>query len=183
MIPIDVTRIMSPADIDQRRTMLDGVGSHDDQQHKHPTTMSTLPTLRTVLPSFFDDDAFALPGRLFNRPFFQDSELFPAVNIKDNTKSFDLELAVPGYKKEELKVNVEEGLLTISSEKKKESEEEGKGYTRREYSYASFKRSFRLPENADADNVKASYVDGVLKLSIPKTKALPEKHGREVRIA
>lgn len=145
--------------------------------------MSTLLSPRTLLPSFFDDDTFTFPTRLFDRPFFQKSEMMPAVNIKDNTKSFDLEVAVPGYKKEDLKVNVENGVLTISSEKKKESEEEKNGYTRREFSYSSFSRSFQLPQNADADNVKANYVDGVLKLSVPKTKALPEKKGKEVRIA
>jgi HSP20 family protein len=145
--------------------------------------MSNLLAPRTLFPSFFDDDTFTLPSRLLGRSFFQDNQLVPAVNIKDNTKTFDLELATPGYKKEDLKVNVEDGVLTISCEKKKESEEEKNGYTRREFNYASFKRSFQLPANADADNVKANFVDGVLKLSIPKTKALPEKKGKEVRIA
>ncbi|MBP7408624.1 MAG: Hsp20/alpha crystallin family protein [Flavobacteriales bacterium] len=144
--------------------------------------MSNLLAPRTLFPSFFDDDTF-LPSRLMGRAFFQDKESMPAVNIKDDTKSFELELAVPGYKKEDLKVNVEDGLLTISSEKQKESEEEKNGYTRREFSYSSFTRSFQLPQNADADNVKANFVDGVLKLSVPKTKSLPEKHGKEVRIA
>ena len=74
-------------------------------------------------------------------------------------------------------------MLTISSEKKKESEEDKNGYTRREFIYSSFQRSFQLPANTDADNVKANFVDGILKLSIPKTKALPEKNGKEVRIA
>lgn len=145
--------------------------------------MSTLLAPRTLFPSFFDDETFTLPSRLLGRSFLQDNELLPAVNVKDNTKSFDLELAVPGYKKEDLKVNVEDGVLTISSERKKESEEDKNGYTRREFSYSSFKRSFQLPANVDADHVKANYVDGVLKLSIPKTNALPEKHGKEVRIA
>lgn len=152
------------------------------------------PTKRsTLLPSLMDDDNFGFPSnfmdaewgfptRLFNTPFFRNANL-PAVNIKDNTKSFDLELAVPGFKKEELKVNVEGDLLTISSEKKDESEEDKNGYTRREFNYRSFQRSFQLPQNVDGDNVKASFVDGVLKLSIPKTKAWPEKKGKEVRIA
>ncbi|MFZ1688495.1 MAG: Hsp20/alpha crystallin family protein [Flavobacteriales bacterium] len=155
--------------------------------------MTTLTKRSTLLPSLMDDNTFGFPSnffdadwgfpsRAFNTPFFRTANL-PAVNIKDNTKSFDLELAVPGYKKDELKVNVEGGVLTISSEKHKESEEEKNGYTRREFSYRSFERSFALPENADGDNVKANFMDGVLKLSIPKTKALPEKKGKEVRIA
>jgi HSP20 family protein len=156
--------------------------------------MSTLLAPRTLFPSFFDDDNFNLPSRLmdadvwslparaFNTPFFRNAAL-PAVNIKDNPKSFDLELAVPGFKKEDLKVKVDGDVLTISSEKKKDSEEDKNGYTRREFSYSSFQRSFQLPANTDADNVKANFVDGILNLSIPKRKALPEKNGKEVRIA
>lgn len=155
--------------------------------------MTILTKRSTLLPSLMDDDNlgfptnfmeadWGFPTRLFNTPFFRNANL-PAVNIKDNAKSYDLELAVPGYKKDELKVNVQDGVLTISSEKQKESEEDKNGYTRREFSYRSFERSFQLPENVDADNVKASFTDGVLKLSIPKTKALPERKGKEVRIA
>ena len=155
--------------------------------------MTTLTKRSTLLPSLMDDDNlgfptnfmeadWGFPTRLFNTPFFRNANL-PAVNIKDNAKSYDLELAVPGYKKDELKVNVQDGVLTISSEKQKESEEDKNGYTRREFSYRSFERSFQLPETVDADNVKASFTDGVLKLSIPKTKALPERKGKEVRIA
>lgn len=161
---------------------------------KTQCTMSTLLAPSRLLPSLLDDDGFGfpttlldndlltLPSRLLAAPLFSNSAL-PAVNVKDNTKSFELELAVPGYKKDELKVNVADGMLTISSERKKESEEEKNGYTRREFSYSSFRRSFQLPENADGDKVAAHYVDGILKLSIPKTKALPEKKGKEVRIA
>ena len=145
--------------------------------------MSNLLAPRTLFPSFFDDDTFNIPSRLLGRSFIQDNASLPAVNIKDNTTSFDLELAVPGYKKEDLKVHMEDGVLTVSSEKKKESEEDKNGNTRREFSDSSFTRSFQLPQNADADNVKANFVDGVLKLSVPKTKALPEKKGKEVRIA
>ena len=104
------------------------------------------------------------------------------MNIKDNHKSFDLELAVPGYKKEDLKVNVKDNVLTISSEKKHESEEEKKGFTRREFSYSSFTRSFVLPDNVDPDSIKANYHDGLLKLTIAKTKELPEIKGKEIKI-
>lgn len=155
--------------------------------------MSTLLAPRTLLPSFFDDDTLDLPSPLldtrtwpipsvFNTPFVRNGAL-PAVNIKDTGKSFHVELAVPGYKKEDLKVNTDAGTLTVSAETKKESEEEKNGYTRREFSSRSFERSFQLPDHADGDNVKATYTDGVLKLTIPKTKALPEKHGKEVKIA
>jgi len=158
--------------------------------HQIPTTMSTLLAPFRTLPSLLDDDTFGFPdldnggwplANAFRTPFFRNAAL-PAVNIKDNTKSFDLEVALPGYTKKDLKVNVENAVLTISAEMKKENEEEKNGYTRREFTYRSFERAFQLPENADGDHVKADLTDGVLKISIPKTKALPEKKGKEVRI-
>jgi len=155
--------------------------------------MSTLITRRPLLSSFLDDDTLAFPeglltkegsgpvARFFDRAFFRDATL-PAVNIKENTGHFAIELAVPGFKKEDLKVNVKDGVLTISSEKKLESEEEKKGYTRKEFSYASFSRSFALPENTDAGSLKAKFADGVLKLELKKTVAVPASKGREIKI-
>jgi HSP20 family protein len=155
--------------------------------------MSTLiPSRKSLLSRFFDDDTFGfpegfldddrfLPSRWFERPFFRNAQ-WPAVNIKDNTDHFAIELAAPGYRKDDLKVNLRDGVLTISSEKKAESEEEKKGYTRREWSYASFSRSFVLPENADADSLKAKFDDGVLKLTLKKTKVEPESKVKEIRI-
>jgi HSP20 family protein len=155
--------------------------------------MSTLvPTRRSILSRFFDDDAFAfpqgfldderfLPSRLLDRPFFKEMQV-PAVNIKDNTDHFAIELAAPGYKKDDLKVTVKEGMLTIASEKKHESEEEKQGYTRKEFSYAAFTRSFVLPDNTDPDSLKANFTDGVLKLTLNKTKAVPESKAKEIKI-
>lgn len=135
--------------------------------------------------SFFDDERFLSPARMFNTPYFRskgEEMTIPAVNIKEHPKNFTVELAAPGFKKEDLKVNVEDGLLTISSEKKQESEEEKKGYSRKEFSYSSFSRSFSLPENADAESMKARFSDGVLKLTINKKKQLPKKNGRTIAI-
>lgn len=155
--------------------------------------MSTLvPSRKSLLSRFFDDDAFGFPegflgddrfkpSRIFDRPFFKAAEL-PAVNIKDNTDHFSIELAAPGYKKDDLKVQVKDGVLSISSEKKAESEQEEKGYTRKEWSYASFSRSFVLPEHTDADSLKAKFEDGVLKLTLKKTKAEPESKARQITI-
>ena len=155
--------------------------------------MSTLvPTRRSLLSRFFDDDAFGflegflddaglMPTRMLDRGFFKEMKM-PAVNIKDNADHFAIELAAPGYKKDDLKVTVKEGVLTIASEKKHESEEDKKGYTRKEFSYASFSRSFVLPENTDADSLKANFTDGVLKLTLNKTKAVPESKAKEIKI-
>ncbi len=175
--------------------MIMDVGGHsaDLRSDQNDQTMSTLaPNRRTLLSRFFDDDAFGwpegfledagmMPSRLLDRPFFKEMKM-PAVNIKDNTDHFAIELAAPGYKKDDLKVTVKDGLLTIASEKTRESEEEKKGYTRKEFSFASFSRSFVLPENTDADSLKANFADGVLKLTLNKTKALLENKAKEIKI-
>ncbi|UII75186.1 Hsp20/alpha crystallin family protein [Flagellimonas sp. HMM57] len=98
----------------------------------------------------------------------------PSVNIKDNTEAFELELAFPGFKKEDFKVEVDNDVLTISSEVKSENEEVKDNYTRKEFSFSSFKRAFTLPETVDGNKIDASYEDGILKLTLPKKEeALP----------
>ena len=103
----------------------------------------------------------------------------PAVNIKESKENFMLEMAVPGMKKEDFKINVEGDFITISSEKETEMKEEDKGYSKREYNYTAFSRSFTLPESANTDKINAKYTDGVLNLTIPKkeeaVKASPKK--------
>lgn len=99
----------------------------------------------------------------------------PAVNIKDNEKGFELELAVPGLKKDDFTVEVDNDVLTISSEIKSENEETKENYTRKEFSFSSFKRAFTLPETVDGSKIDAKYEDGILKLTLPKKQeALPK---------
>lgn len=99
----------------------------------------------------------------------------PAVNIKDNEKEFLLELAVPGRKRDDFNLEVDEHVLTISSEIKAENEVKENNYTRREFNYSSFKRAFTLPETVNEDNISANYEDGVLRISLPKKEeALPK---------
>jgi HSP20 family protein len=105
----------------------------------------------------------------------------PAVNISEDDKNYLVEVMAPGFKKEDFKVNVEDDALIISAEAKNETTEQNKRYSRREYSYNSFTRSFRLPENAKSDTVDATYKDGVLKLNIPKTNTEAKK-GKEIKI-
>ncbi|MBO0322010.1 Hsp20/alpha crystallin family protein [Muricauda sp. CAU 1633] len=99
----------------------------------------------------------------------------PAVNIKDNEENFELELAVPGVKKDDFTVEMDNDILTISSEVKSENEENRDNYTRKEFSYSSFKRAFTLPETVDGSKIDAKYEDGILKLTLPKRQeALPK---------
>jgi len=99
----------------------------------------------------------------------------PAVNIKDNEEDFELELAVPGVKKDDFTVEMDNDVLTISSEMKSENEETQDNYTRKEFSYSSFRRAFTLPDTVDGSKIDAKYEDGILKLTLPKKQeALPK---------
>jgi HSP20 family protein len=101
----------------------------------------------------------------------------PAVNIKETDTSFGIELAAPGKNKEDFNIEIDHNVLTISSEEKTEKEEksnEGK-YTRKEFSYASFRRAFTLPETVNTDSINATYENGVLQVALPKREeALPK---------
>ncbi len=108
---------------------------------------------------------------------------FPAVNIAENEKSYSIEVVAPGFRKEDFKLKVDDDVLTISAESKSEQKEteKEKEYTRREYSYNSFTRSFRLPDNVKDDSISAAYQDGVLKLELPKSK-MQVKATKEITI-
>jgi len=112
-------------------------------------------------------------GNIFPTDLFRRSQSnLPAVNISEDDKSFCVDIVAPGFKKEDFKVNVEDDMLTISAEAQSENSEEDKKkqYTRREYSYSSFTRSFKLPDNSTDDNISAEFNEGILKLTIPKSE-------------
>jgi len=111
----------------------------------------------------------------------QNNDDVPAVNIQEDEKQFLLELAVPGMKKDDFKIDLENQVLTISSEIKEETEETENSYTRREFVYNSFSRSFTLPKNIVSEKIKADYKDGILKISLPKNKET--KLSREIKVA
>ena len=99
----------------------------------------------------------------------------PAVNIKENDENFELELSVPGFEKDDFNIEVDDNVLTISSEVKSENETKEDTYTRREFSFSSFKRVFTLPETIDDGKINANYENGILRLSLPKKEeALPK---------
>ncbi len=104
----------------------------------------------------------------------------PAVNVTDNKDNYTVSLAAPGLKKEDFRIDVEGNMLTISSEKEERKEEKDEKYTRKEYNYSSFSRSFNLPDEVNKEKIDALYQDGVLKLILPKNeesrKASMAKH-------
>jgi len=137
---------------------------------------------------FWDDDDF-LNGGLINwdnSHFTNSDATLPAVNIKETDKSYEVEMAAPGMKKEDFKIELDNNLLTISSEKSEEFQDdrERDKYSRREFSYQSFQRSFTLPkEVVDEDKIEAHYREGVLQLSIPKKEKAKQKQPRKIEIA
>lgn len=92
----------------------------------------------------------------------------PAVNIRETDNSFSLEVAAPGFSKEDFSINIENDLLTISANTESKKEEGDKGYTRREFNYSAFSRSFTLPDSVNADTIKGSYANGILTVDLPK---------------
>lgn len=101
----------------------------------------------------------------------------PAVNIVEKEKEFTLEVIAPGLNKADFNVSVDKNLLTISYAKKEENEESKPNYIRKEYSYKSFSRTFTLTEELNSDGIEASYENGVLHVSIPKS----EERQKEVK--
>jgi HSP20 family protein len=159
-------------------------------RNQKPIVMTTLQKKEKSLASrLLDDDLFSFPesflgtGRTwFPEHLFKGTAELPAVNIKDNGGAFVVEVAAPGYRKEDLKVNVKDGVLTISSEKRKEEEKKDEGYTRKEFSYTSFSRSFHLPNNVDEKAIEAAFADGILKITVRKTEKAPESVGQSIVI-
>lgn len=107
----------------------------------------------------------------------------PAVNIKENENGFELQMAIPGLHKDDVNIEIDENVLTISSEVKTETESKEESYTRKEFTYGSFKRSFTLPETIDEDKINAIQENGVLKLTLPKKEEALPKPKRLIEIA
>lgn len=124
---------------------------------------------------FFDVDVNELPARL--------GVTVPSANVLENEKEYRIELAAPGLEKKDFKIEMENDVLTISAEKTEEKSEKENGYTRKEYAYNSFSRSFSMPENFKADKIDAKYADGILKITVPKKEVTPMKPKKEIAIS
>ena len=122
--------------------------------------------------NWFDDNFFNTPVMA------QTTTTAPAVNVKEDNKQYVMEVAVPGLKKEQVNMSIDkDGYLTLSIENKNEQKDENKKehYLRREFSYTSYRQSYALPDNVDADKIEANVADGVLKVVLPKVEKKDEK--------
>jgi len=142
-----------------------------------------LPMLRrgSAFPSIADE----FFGRDFLSNFFdtQTGINLPSVNIIEGKEYFRIDVAAPGLDKKDFKIDLNNNMLTITSEKEVKSEQAEARYMRREFSYSSFQRSFALPNTVDAEKINAAYKDGVLNITIPKKGEAIEKPARSIKIS
>lgn len=115
------------------------------------------------------------------QPYSFENKQLPAVNIQEMDQAFLVELVAPGLKKEDLQVEVEKDVLSIASEAEGKTEETGR-YTRKEYNFASFRRTFSIPESVDSKKIDALYSEGVLTVTLPKRKEAVQEPKKSIRI-
>jgi HSP20 family protein len=134
------------------------------------------------VPSVFDDffrpwnewfDNSGVLGRTMN---------VPAVNIAENENGYLVSLAAPGLKKDDFKIAVDGNMLTISSEKEESREEKDKKFTRKEYNYSSFSRSFTLPDEVNREKIEAKYEEGVLHMTLPKREEAKKLAAKQIAV-
>lgn len=135
---------------------------------------------RNFAPVYWDDFFNDRVFNSFNKAEQQTSSL--AVNIIEDEKEFRIEVAVPGLSKNDFHIGVEEDVLTVSSVENDSKEESKLNYTRREFNFKSFKRSFQLPESIDQDKIKANHADGVLTITLMKKKEVLQKAPRQIEV-
>jgi len=134
-------------------------------------------------PTFFDDffkpwnEWFENGGSLWNRAL-----TVPAVNITENKNDYQVSLAVPGMKKEDFKIDVGGNMLTISCEKEECIDDTDNKFTRKEYNYSSFSRSFTLPDDVSQDRIEAKYEDGLLKLKLPRKEEAKNPSAKQIAV-
>jgi HSP20 family protein len=147
--------------------------------------MSTKAIARTgnILPGFFNDffkpwnEWFDVDGNEWKRML-----TVPAVNITESDGFYEVALAAPGMKKDDFKIDLNGNMLTISSETEEKKEEKEQQFTRKEYNYTSFSRSFTLPEHVNAEKIEARYENGVLKIALPKKEEAKKPAAKQIAV-
>ncbi len=138
------------------------------------------PSLPSLFDNFFSRDLMDWSN--FN--FSPTNTTLPAVNIKETKDDFQIEVAAPGMSKKDFKISLENNQLLISSEHKDEKKVDDDNYTRREFSYQSFQRSFTVDERqVDGDKISAKYCEGILCINLPKREEVKPKPAREIKIS
>jgi HSP20 family protein len=135
-----------------------------------------MPDIANLFDDFFGGDFYSAPG-------FSGKRSLPAVNVRETQDEYEIEVAAPGLAKNDFKVEVNNNVLTISCEKEDNNEEKANGYTRREFSYTGFRRSFAIPRNeVDESKIDANYKEGILKIKLHKREEVKPKPARMIEI-
>ena len=135
---------------------------------------------KNYVPAYWDD--------FFNDNFFNQLKSTgsdvntPAVNVSENDKGFTIEVAAPGIARKDFKLEVENDILTISTEHEESKDEQNQNFLRREFNFRSFKRNFQLPESVDQEQIKATHESGILSLTLPKKKEEIQKAPRQIEV-
>lgn len=140
--------------------------------------INTLAKAKESFPVLFDD--FFKPWNEWFDTGMQRTITVPAVNITEEKDRYKITMAAPGMKKEDFKIDVNGNMMTISAETKEEKEEKDKNYTRKEYNYSSFSRSFSLPAEVKKESIEAKYDNGVLTLALPKKDEAKTIKGKNI---
>ncbi|MDA0177401.1 MULTISPECIES: Hsp20/alpha crystallin family protein [Mesoflavibacter] len=136
------------------------------------------PTWSNWIDSFFNNE---LPSVFTSN--FNTGMTLPKVNIKETGDAYVVEMAVPGLKKSDFQIDLDNHVLSISTEMKEENEQKEDNYTRREFGYSSFKRTFTLPDSVDDSKIDAKYEDGILNIHLPKREEAKQKPARTIKIS
>ena len=141
-----------------------------------PSSVNDYFNTERLFPSIFDYDQDLLD---LNR----DETMSPSANIYEDETNFEIEIAAPGMEREDFKVQMDKGILTVSAEKEEDEEEDTKNYWRREFHYNAFSRSFSLPDNTMPDKINARYENGMLCISLPKKEVtLLKNTAKEIEV-
>lgn len=143
-----------------------------------PKEQSNFPTFSSLFDDWFLGDMPSLFSTNFNEGL-----TMPKTNIRETDDAYYVDMAVPGLKKSDFKISLDNLLLSISAETKSENEDINDCYTRREFGYSSFKRSFTLPEYIDETKIKANYNDGILNVELPKKEEAKPKPTKTIEIS
>jgi len=136
---------------------------------------------RSYVPAYWDD--FFNDGVFTKGYGMRNTGSAPSVNIIENEKDFTLEFAAPGISKEDIKIDLDNDILTVSYEHKEKKDEKKRNYLKCEFSYSSFSRRFQLPETIDSEHIKASHDRGILSISLPKKDEVVTKAQKSIEIS
>lgn len=139
---------------------------------------SNFPTFSSLIDDWFLGD---IPSLLTSN--FNEGISLPKTNIKETADAYFVEMAVPGMKKDDFEIHLENQMLSISAETKEEKQENNENYTRREFGYSSFKRTFTLPEHIEESKIKANYNEGILSVELPKKEEAKPKPPKTIEIS